>query len=183
MSPRALARLFATLLVLALCVLGSSGCQMMTPAQAQEWGTRTYAGTTVAAAYRATLTAVRSQGYDIAATDASNGQIKTAPKVMVVVVSGSQYSAAAASNSLAWDFDITSGAAGITIHATPRGYSAGQTVPPDHMSAGYMKKAFATLFDEIERDLGVVPAQPGASAAPAAASAGTADAGTKSKTH
>ena len=151
------------LLVLGLAVPLVSGCRPITPAELQEWGTRTYAGTSVGAAYKATLTAVRSQGYDIASADGGSGQIKTAPKVMVVVVSGGQYSAAAASNSIAWDFDVKSSPQGVTIHATPRGYSAGQSVPTSQMSASYMKKAFATIFDEIERNLGVAPPAPAGS--------------------
>lgn len=145
----------AALGVGAASVLALTGCRPATAAELQDWGTRTYAGTTTAQALRASLTALRSLGYDIAATDSAS-QIKTAPKLVSVTATGGQYSAQAVSDSLAWDVDIRPSAQGIVIHAAARGYTAGQAVDATHLNASYMKKAFETLFDEIERDLGVV---------------------------
>jgi hypothetical protein len=145
----------ASMVMTVTCLVGCM--RPATAAELQDWGTRTYAGTTKAAAFKATWAAVRSLGYDVATADASAGQLRTAPKVVVVTVSGNQYGAQAAANAIAWDLDVTTSAAGIVIHASPRGYSGGQAVPQSQMSASYLKRAFETLFGEIERDLGVVP--------------------------
>lgn len=165
MGRRGMLRMFVVVSLVALAVVGLGGCRPATAAELQDWGTRTYAGTTKAQAYRASLAALRSLGYDIAATD-NAAQIRTAPKLVTVTATGSQYSAQAVENSLAWDIDVTGSPQGIVIHATPRGYSAGQAVDGTHLQASYMKKAFETLFGEIERDLGVVgPAPPATKAA------------------
>lgn len=144
-------------------VLGSGslatlvGCgRPATPAELQDWGTRTYSGTSKAAAFKACVTAVRTQGYDVVTADAGLGQVRTAPKtVSVTAVATSSYTAAATSNQLAWDLDVTTSPAGTVVHATPRGYSAGQEVPATKMNSAYVKKALETLFSEIERDMGV----------------------------
>jgi hypothetical protein len=141
-----------------MAVTSLPGCMRpATAAELQDWGTRTYAGTTKAAAFKATWAAVRSLGYDVATVDKNAGQLHTAPKVVAVTVVGNQYAAQANESAIAWDLDVTSSAAGIVVHATPRGYSGGQSVPQSQMSASYLQRAFETLFSEIERDMGVVP--------------------------
>jgi hypothetical protein len=173
MRPSPLRPLLLVLVLTAIalaptCLLGCA--RPATAAELQEWGTRTYAGTSRSAAFKATWAAVRSLGYDVAAVNPGAGQLHTAPKVVAVTVVGNQYAAQAAESSIAWDLDVTTSAAGIVIHATPRGYQAGQAMPQSQMSASYLQRAFETLFSEIERDMGVVgtsaPAQ--AAAAPAA---------------
>jgi hypothetical protein len=154
---------FAAAFLATACIAVTACARAATPAELQDWGTRTYAGTSRAAAFKACVTAVRSLGYDVAMLDANAGRVRTAPKVVLVTVVGNQYSAQAASSSLAWDIDIGASADGIVIHATPRGYHADQEVPATSMNAAYFKKAFETLFSEIERDMGVVPAAPAAS--------------------
>jgi hypothetical protein len=154
---RLLVRLFLFCSIAAFSLLLLNGCRTVTPAELQDWGTRTYAGTTTAAAFKASNSAVRALGYDVASSDAGSGQLRTAPKVVVVTASGNEYSATAVSNSLAWDIDVSQGSQGVVIHATPRGYSAGQSIPATKFSASYAKKAFETLFSEIEHDLGVAP--------------------------
>ena len=162
MSSPLLRALRAALVALAIvCATAPMvACRPVTAAELQDWGTRTYAGTTKAAAFKASFSAVRALGYDVASVDAGAGQVRTAPKLVVVTASGSQYSAQAVEQSLAWDIDVTQGSQGIVVHATPRGYSAGQAIPATRLSASYAKQAFETLFGEIERDMGVVP--PGA---------------------
>ena len=150
--------LFAPLALLSLTLLAA--CRTVTPAELQDWGTRTYAGTTKPAAFKASMSAVRALGYDIASTDAGTFQLRTAPKLVNVVASGSSYGAQAVDNSMAWDIDVSDSAAGVVVHATPRGYSGGQSIPATKFSQSYAKKAFETLFGEIEHDMGVVPAAP-----------------------
>jgi hypothetical protein len=161
--PSPLSRILAAFALL-VATLSLVACRTVTPAELHDWGTRTYAGTTKAAAFKASFDAVRTLGYDVATADAGAGQIRTAPKVVVVTASGNQYGATAVANSLAWDIDVTQGSQGIDVHATPRGYSAGQSIPPTRMSASYAKQAFETLFGEIERDMGVAAPASSASA-------------------
>jgi hypothetical protein len=158
MRPSLLRPALFAIALAALAVTSLPGCMRpATAAEMQDWGTRTYAGTTKAAAFKATWAAVRSLGYDVATVDAGAAQLRTAPKVVVVTVTGNQYAAQAAASAIAWDLDVTTSSAGIVIHASPRGYSGGQAVPQSQMSASYLKRAFETLFSEIERDMGVVP--------------------------
>lgn len=160
-----LARAAIVAACLAFAPVVVAGCaRPVTPAELQDWGTRTYAGTSRGATFKACVTAVRTLGYDVASADAGSGQLRTAPKVVAVTVVGNQYAAQAASTSIAWDIDVGTSSDGIVVHATPRGYQADQEIPSSQMNAAYAKRAFETLFSEIERDMGIVPTPPAQSA-------------------
>lgn len=139
---------------LAVAALAPTACApALTAADIEQYGTRTYAGTTRSQAFRATVVALKSLGYETAAADEGAGRIKSAPMLVVVHASGSRGSARATGSSLAWDIEVTAGAGGAVIHARPRGYEGGRSIPTDRMNADYIKHTYETLFGEIESNL------------------------------
>lgn len=135
-------------------VLALTACApALTPADIDQYGTRTYAATSRAQAFRAAVSALRSLGYETAVVDESAGRIKTTPKLLVVHASGNQYGARATGSSLAWDVDVTASSATAVVSARPRGYEGGQSIPISRMNAEYIKRTYETLFTELESNL------------------------------
>jgi hypothetical protein len=124
----------------------------LTPAQVQALGKREFPGHDRAAVVKASDTALRTLGYEVVVADPKTGQVKTAPKPLVVTAAGSATTAIAVSNDLAWSLEITSVANGASMQATPRASSGGQSYDGP-MDQAYMEKAFADLFKEIESNL------------------------------
>ena len=140
--------LFALTLALTACA------PPLTPADIEQYGTRTYSGTSRTQVFRGAVAALRSLGYETAVVDEGAGRIKSTPKLLVVHASGSQYGARATGSSLAWDIDVTAGGAGgAAVSARPRGYEGGQSIPISRMNGEYMKRTYETLFTEIESNL------------------------------
>jgi hypothetical protein len=133
----------------------------MTPADLAQHETHPYPGHTRSQVFTAATSALRSLGYDIVASDATSGRIKTAPKLVTVTAYGSSSTAVASGNSLAWTLDVSSGDDGAVLHAEPRGYSAGQLVEASRMNGSFLERSFETLYGEIDEDM------PGARAAAA----------------
>ncbi len=152
---RCLASARPVLLCFALgAALGSTACAPpLTAADIEEFGTRTYPGTPRSQAFRSSVAALRSLGYETAVVEEGTGRIKSVPKLLVVHASGSQYGARATGSSLAWDIEVTGGKGMTTIHASPRGYEGGQSIPISRMNSEYMKRTYETLFTEIESNL------------------------------
>jgi hypothetical protein len=126
----------------------------MTPAELDRYGTRTYAGTTRDQMMRATVGALKSLGYDVVSVDEAAGRVKTAPKLVVVnAAATSRYTAQGVESTMAWTVDVTNGGSGVVVHASPRGYTAGQAVEATNLNADYMERAFTTLFDEIQSEV------------------------------
>lgn len=164
--PTRLARCIASAraLVLVCAVVGVGLAQTacappLTAADIEEFGTRTYAGTTRRQAFRATVGALKSLGYETAVVDEAAGRIKSAPKLLVVHASGSRYSARATGSSLAWDIDVTAASGAAVVHARPRGDEGGQSIPIERMNGEYIKRVYETLFTEIESNLPAGAAQ------------------------
>lgn len=101
---------------------------------------------------KASDTALRTLGYQVVVADVNTGQVKTAPKPLVVTAAGTGASAVAVSNDLAWSLEITPAAAGVVMQATPRASSGGQSYDGPFDQA-YMEKAFKDLFNEIDSNL------------------------------
>jgi hypothetical protein len=132
----------------------TTGCApTLTPADIDHYGVRSYPGASKAQAFKASVAALKSLGSDTALVDEAGGRVKSAPKLMVVHASGNEYSARATGSSLAWDIEVTAESSGAVVHATPRGYEGGQSVPTSRMNADYMKRTWDTLFSEIESSL------------------------------
>ncbi len=125
----------------------------MTLEEMKEAGTHPYPDHGRAQIFHATVTALRTLGYQVVVADSGNGKIKTAPKLVTAVAHGNAYSAVATENSVAWNVHIVPSSKGAVLHAEPRGYSGGQAVDPTRMNASYMERLFATLYQEIDNNL------------------------------
>lgn len=125
----------------------------MTPADLARNETHAYPGKTKHQVFRATAVALKTLGYDVVVSNEATGHIKTAPQLITVVAYGSPGSAVAAGNSLAWNIHVKSEGKDATVHAEPRGYSAGQAVDPSQMNSAFLERSFRTLYGEIESDL------------------------------
>ena len=136
-----------------LVVMLSACGRTVTPAELEHYESHSFAGDKKQV-YRATVTALRSLGYEVVASDEGAGRVKTAPKVVVVqAAQTSSYTAVAASASIAWTINVTSDARGAVVHAEPRIYSAGTAVDASNMSSDYADRTFHTLYDEIQSNL------------------------------
>jgi hypothetical protein len=143
-----------TSLAFALCVTALVGCRLITPAELDQYGTKTYEGRSKGQVMRAVIASLRSQGYDIASEDDDAGHVKTGPKVVVVTAASTGYGTAAAqAGELAWTIDVEAKSSGAVVHAMPRGYQGGQAIEATKFNYDYARKAFATLFSEIDSEL------------------------------
>jgi hypothetical protein len=150
---RSIAR-FSLLLVCVLGALISAGCGMpMSPADLARNENHAYPGRSKAQVFHATVTALRSLGYEVIVNEPGTGLIKTAPKVMTAVAYGNAYGAVATENSIGWTIGVTPITGGVGLHADPRGYSGGQAVAADQMNGDYLERLFGTLFAEIDTNL------------------------------
>jgi hypothetical protein len=141
-------------ITVALLASAPLACGMpMTPADLALAENHAYPGRTKAQVFHATVTALRSQGYEIIVSDAGSGLIKTAPKVLTAVAYGNSYGAVATENAVGWTVGVTPIAGGVGLHADPRGYSGGQGVGPDQMNGAYLERLFNTLYAEIDANL------------------------------
>jgi hypothetical protein len=142
-------------MVLAIAVASTAivvtGCRPITAAELEQYGTRTYPGRSKGQMMRVIGTSLRSLGYEIALIE--DGRVKTAPKLVVVHASGNEYGARATGSSVAWTIDVSSSGSNAIVHAMPRGYEAGQAIEATKFNYDYAKKAFQTLFDEIDSNL------------------------------
>ncbi len=103
--------------------------------------------------YRATVTALRTLGYQIVVSDEASGKIKTAPKVVTATAYGNGYGAVATENAIGWIIDVTVVQGGALVHAEPRGYTGGQVVLASNMNGQYLEGLFGTLYQEIDTDV------------------------------
>jgi hypothetical protein len=135
-------------------VLAAVACgRTVTPAELRDFEARTYSSHSKSQVYKATLIALRSQGYEIVATDGEN-RIKTGPKLVVVHAARTSSSTAIASgDSVAWTIDVAPEPKGTSVHAEPRLYSGGQAVDATRLNYSYAQRLFATLYGEIEQNL------------------------------
>lgn len=159
MSVQKRARATLSAVCLATTVAASTlvvtGCRTMTPAELDTYGTHRYEGRSKPEVIKAVRGALRGQGYDIVEEDDAAGHLKTAPKLVTVTASGNEYGAVATSNDLAWTIDVETRGADTLVHATPRGYQAGQSIDATKFNYGFARKSFDSLFKEIDGELGV----------------------------
>ncbi len=141
-------------LVVALCAFGCGGPQkrVATPAELDQMGTRTYPGYGKDDVVKATVTALKVQGYEIVTTDP---RIRTSPK-LVHVSSTASYGQTSGSvrtygESVAWDIDVEEAPTGVTLHAVPRASVNGMAM--EYMYYDYASTTFAQLMKEIDGSL------------------------------
>jgi hypothetical protein len=139
-------------LVLALSAVPTfvACARTLTPEQVSELGKKSYPTHAPEAVMKASVTALRTLGFEIVV--AEGGQVKTAPKPVMVTASGGGGVAYAASNDIAWTLTIEPAGDGSSVHAVPRMITGG-TSYDGPVDAAYMEKAVADLFKEIESNL------------------------------
>ena len=142
------------LFVFLASVVMLAGCgRTVTPEELDHYESRSFAGDKKQV-YRATVTALRSLGYEVVASEETSGRVKTAPKIVnVQAAATSRYTAVAASNTIAWTITVTPGPNGAVVHAEPRLYSAGNSVEATQLNSDYADRTFNTLYDEIQSNL------------------------------
>lgn len=126
--------------------------RVATPAELEQLGSRTYPGYSKDEVTKATMTALRVQGYEVVT---SEPRIRTSPK-LVHVSSSSSYtetsgSAQSFAESVAWDIDVQDGQPGASVHAVPRASVNG--VPMEQMYYDYAERTFGELMKEISASL------------------------------
>jgi hypothetical protein len=159
----AIAALFAVLL---------SACRIVTPQELVNFETHVYPGRSQAEVFAATVTALKSIGYEVVMVDKAAFRIKTAPKVVMVHAAATSSSTAVATNdTVAWNIDVLSASDGASMHAEPRLYRGSASVEPSTLNYDFADNLFRTLYAEIDSDLPPPGQGPPPAAAPAASAA------------
>jgi hypothetical protein len=170
------ARRFLFVIAVLFAALSGSACRIVTPQELVNFETHAYPGRSQADVFAATVTALKSIGYEVVLADKAAFRIKTAPKIVMVHAAATSSSTAVATNdTVGWNIDVLSASDGASMHAEPRLYRGGASVEPSTLNYDFADNMFRTLYAEIDSDL---PA-PGAAAAKDAAPAPKAPAAKK----
>lgn len=130
-----------------------AGCgRTITPDQVKALAKRSYAGRKRDELVKASVTALKTLGFEVVVEDTETGTVKTAPKALVATASGTATTAIAVTNDLAWTIEVTNAGDGVDVQATPRASQGGQTYDGPY-DADYMERVVADLFKEIESNL------------------------------
>ena len=126
--------------------------RVATPAELEQLGSRTYPGYGKDEVTKATMTALKVQGYEVVTAEP---RIRTSPK-LVHVSSSSTYSETSGSSqsfaeSVAWDIDVIEGQQGASVHAVPRASVNG--IPMEQMYYDYAERTFGELMKDIDASL------------------------------
>jgi hypothetical protein len=151
------------LAVALICGAASSlvGCpRAITPAEIDRNGTKTYYGRDAGQVVHATVSALKTLGYEVVVADVAGGKVKTAPKLVQVTAVGNAYSATALQDSLAWSIEFVKASDGTVVRLHPRFFRNGQPIDESMINADPMNKAFADLFREIDDNLPAGGAKP-----------------------
>ena len=152
----------------------STGCSLVTSytvlsaAEVQKLGTRTYANTPPAAAFTATHQALEMAGYRIVVDEPATGTLKTAPKqisshaeseakVHEPILGPPKVTSetTVTEDSLAWNLSITASGAGSTVRAQPRGFRNGLEITDNEnvWADTVITPQINALFRSIESNL------------------------------
>jgi hypothetical protein len=146
-------RLRFAILALGSLLLGI-GCRIVTPQELANFESHPYPGHSQAEVYGATVTALKSIGYEIVLADKGSFRIKTAPKVVMVHAAATSSSTAVALNdTVGWNIDVLSSSDGAILHAEPRLYRGGNAVEPSTILYDFADNLFRTLYAEIDSDM------------------------------
>jgi hypothetical protein len=144
-------------IIISATALGCAGLfgpqkRVATPAEMDQFGSRTYPGYAKGDVQQATMTALKVQGYEVITTEP---RIRTSPKLVHVSASATYTentgSSQSFAESVAWDIDVNDGSQGATLHAVPRASVNG--VPMDQMYYDYAERTFSQLMKEIDASL------------------------------
>lgn len=162
-----------TLSSIAAALIFSTGCslftsyQVLSPAEVQKLGTRTYATTPPAAAFTAAHQALEMAGYRIVVDEPATGTLKTAPKQLsstaestgkvhdTIVGTTVTAETQVTDDSLAWSLSITASSTGSTVRAQPRGFRNGLEITNEEnvWADTVITPQFNALFRSIESNL------------------------------
>ncbi len=154
-------------------LLFSTGCSLVTSytvlsaAEVQKLGTRTYANTPPAAAFTAAHQALEMAGYRIVVDEPATGTLKTAPKQIsshaeseakvqdTIVGTKVTSETTVTDDSLAWSLSISASAAGSTVRAQPRGFRNGLEITDNEnvWADTVITPQINALFRSIESNL------------------------------
>ncbi|MFZ5892646.1 MAG: hypothetical protein ACOY0T_16425 [Myxococcota bacterium] len=147
-NPAALL-LLACLSVNALALEGCfSTRRVATPAELEQLGTRKYPGKSREEVMKATVTALRLQGYEVVTTDP---RIRTAPKAVATSAYGGYGRAQSFTESVAWDIEVEGDDSSAVLHATPRASVNGE--PMEQVYYEWAERTFRELMKEIDASL------------------------------
>jgi hypothetical protein len=155
---------------LAIACASCTSYTVLTPADLQQRGTRSFPGATRQAAVEASATALESIGYRVTQRSADTGIVKTAPREIFAEattqtdlersaildrVEGAKSTTTVQRDALAWTLRITPSGDGVTIVATPRAYRNGDEIDdPNAFVAEVMDPKFAALWREVGDSMG-----------------------------
>lgn len=148
-----------TIIAIVIAVVAcAGGCafgpqkRVATPAELDQFGTRSYPGYAKAEVEKAALTALKIQGYEVVTTEP---KIRTAPKLVHVSTTATYTettgTAQSFGESVAWDIDIADGGGAPKLHAVPRASVNG--IAMDQMYYDYAERTFGELMKDIDGSL------------------------------
>jgi hypothetical protein len=153
-------KLRAEVLAAILVCVTATGCfglfgppkRVATPAELDQFGTKTFPGYSKAEVQTAAVTALKIHGYEVVTEEP---RIRTAPKLVRVSGSASysQYSGTSQSyaEKVAWDIDVKEGQPGPTLHAVPR--ATVNDIPMEQMYYDYAERTFGEIMRDIDSSL------------------------------
>jgi hypothetical protein len=143
---------YLRVLVLLCCTLAPiGGCairRVATTAELDQLGTRKYTNHGREEVIKATVTALRIQGYEVVTTDP---RIRTAPRDVATTAFGNAHSAQSFTEAVAWDIDVEGDTSSATLHAVPRATLNGQ--PMEELYYEWAERTFRELLREIDQNL------------------------------
>src|SRR5688500_7059900 len=142
---------------------GISGCfmrpKMMTPADFDAFGVRSYQGVSKESAIEASTSALKTLGFEVTVADRASGMVKTAPRYLMTSSSATASGTHAVSTShgheLAWTIEIEGDAGSSKVRATPRAFMDGQQLPGDQIPIQAIKPKYDDLWRELSEAMRV----------------------------
>jgi hypothetical protein len=150
--PFVIGSLLGFLLLLAACGQG----QLMTPAEIDQNGTRVFQAPP-AKVFVASVAALRSQGYEIAAADPAKGSIVTKPKLVSAIATGDANQAQAVGILRRYRLSLTPSGAGTKVRVEPGAFQGTADISAHEVwvldGPGGERAQWSQLFQEIQANL------------------------------
>nr|HEX4317555.1 hypothetical protein [Kofleriaceae bacterium] len=126
---------------------------VLTPAELEQRGTRTYRDLAVDNAVTAASNALRVLGFEVVVADVATRTIKTGPhKIMLINATAEEQ--ATTRDEIVWVLRFDDGPGGaIVVHAQLRGFHNGEEVGPDRIVAEVVDPQFAALWREVDAEI------------------------------
>ena len=156
------------MICIASLALALAGCfpsyHVLSAAELEQRGTRTYQALAVDTAETAVGNALRVLGFEIVVQDVATRTIKTAPH-QIMLINATAQEQATTKDEIVWVLRFDDGPGGsITVHAQLRGFHDGAEVGPDRIVAEAVDPQFAALWREVDGEVARMHAAPPAAA-------------------